>query len=254
MPSRPPRLLEAFFAVWIPPACREEVLGDLSEKYVSPAQYIVLAICTLPFVILSRARRVTEAPVLFMQALLIYGCYLAAGFYRDSAFLYSRYGLLRTALPLVPFLLALVYCDIYFGPAKSPARMAGRVAYAALASFLLMARFACGAESACLVRTLPDWMNLLGSAVALLLVTALRTLFRSSPDIGHAAGPAHWLKQTAAPVALSRNTFALSAVAAMIAVVAAIASSVLSVDLTPAIVPALIVFLLSAGTSRKRKD
>src|SRR5579862_7432622 len=80
MPPGPPKILEWFFGIWIPSACREEVLGDLCEKYSSRLQYIVLSIRTVPCVILSRARRVTEAPVLFMQALLVYGCYLVAAF------------------------------------------------------------------------------------------------------------------------------------------------------------------------------
>jgi len=254
MPPRPPRILEAFFALWIPPACREEVLGDFCERYSGPARYILLAIRTIPLVILSRLRRVTEAPVLFMQALLVYGCYLAAAFYRDSAFLYSPYGLLRTALPLVPFLLISVFFDVYSGPAKSPSRMAGRVAFAAVAAFLAMARFACGNNSVCLARTLPYWMDLLGSAAALLLVTAVLVLFRSNPDIARAAGPAHWLKQTPAPVALSRST--LSAFVTIV-LVAAGAICLLSAGVKPGVLGGLIAFFLILGPwgiNRKRKD
>jgi hypothetical protein len=162
MPPGPPKILEWFFGIWIPPACREEVLGDLYEKYSRPLQYVLLAIRTIPCVIFSRARRVTEAPVLFMQALLVYGCYLVAAFYRDSAFLSSPYGLLRAALPLAPFLLVTVLFDVYRPPARSALQLAGRVAFAILIAFLMMARFACGANSVCLARTLPDWMNLLG--------------------------------------------------------------------------------------------
>jgi len=249
----PPHLLEAFFAYWIPPACREEVLGDLAEEYFSPVQYIVLAVRTIPLVILSRARRVTEAPVLFMQALLVYAGYLAAGFYRDSALLHGPYGLLRAALPLVPFFLVMVACDVYFAPPKTASRMAGRVAVAALVSFLAMARFACGNNSGCLARTLPDWMNLLGSAAALLLVTALRVAFRSHPNLHQAAGPAHLLKQTAAPIALPRR--ALSALAIALGITAG-AVTLLSIGLRPGGVGILIalVLLLGFGLHRPKKD
>lgn len=253
MPPRPPRILEAFFGFWIPPACREEVLGDLCEKYVSPAQYILLAILTIPRVIVSRARRVTETPVLFMEALLIFGCYLAAGFYRDSAFLHGPYGLLRAALPLVPFLLVMIAFDVYSTPAKTALHLAGRIACAALVSFLAMARFPCGGNSACLARTLPDWMNLLGSASALLLVTALRVLFRSGPGIEQSAGPAHWLKQTPAPVALPRHVWRFSAVVALTGLIAAI----LGVDVTSRgfnVFFGIVVFVAAWWTAPKRRE
>ena len=35
---------EAIVAVFVPPACREEVLGDLHERYRSPGQYGVDAV------------------------------------------------------------------------------------------------------------------------------------------------------------------------------------------------------------------
>jgi hypothetical protein len=205
MAPGPPRLLEAFFAIWIPPVCRQEVLGDLCEKYSGPAQYVLLAIRTIPLVILSRARRVTEAPVVFMQALLIYGCYVAAAFYRDSAFLYGPDGLLRTALPLLPFLFVAVLFDVYGPPVKSALQLAARVSFAALIAFLMMAG------------TLPVWMNLLGASGSLLLVTAVRILFRSDPDMQQAAGPAHWLRQTPAPIALPRTTLGVVVTAAVVA-------------------------------------
>jgi hypothetical protein len=241
MPPGPPKILEWFFGIWIPPACREEVLGDLCEKYSSPLQYVCLAILAVPCVILSRARRVTEAPVLFMQALLVYGCYLVAAFYRDSAFLYGPYGLLRTALPLLPFLLVAVLFDVYSPPAKSALQLAGRVAFATLTAFLMMAR------------TLPDWMNLLGASAALLLVTAVRILFRSDPNLQQAAGPVHWLKQTTAPIAVSRGT--LSVVATILALTAA-AIIGLSIGLKPGAVGIVIVLLLlfGFGLHRPRKD
>lgn len=202
MPPGPPKTLELFFGICIPPACREEVLGDLCEKYSSLLEYIFLAIRTIPCVLFSRARRVTEAPVLFMQALLLYGCYVAAAFYRDSAFLYGPGGLLRAALPLAPFLLVTVLIDVYRAPARSAFQLAGRVAFAALIAFLTMARFA-----------LPYWMNLLGASASLVLVTGLRFLFRPHPNLGQAAGPAHWLKQTPAAVAVPVKTLTIAVAA-----------------------------------------
>lgn len=249
----PPKFLESFFAVLIPPSCREEVLGDLCEKYASPLQYTILAIRTIPCVILSRARRVTEGPVLFMQALLIYGCYLAAAFYRDRAFLYGPYGLLRTALPLLPFLLILVLRDVYYPYPKSVLRMIGSVSFAAVVTFLAMVRMACGHDSVCLARTLPDWMNLLGAASSLLLVSAVRILFRSHPNMQQAAGPAHWLKQTPAPIALPRNALSIVAIAAAIT---ACAILMVSGGAKPGVVGGLIAVLVIFGArfSGSRKE
>ncbi len=242
MPPGPPKILEWFFGIWIPPASREEVLGDLCEKYSSPLQYIFLAICTVPCVILSRARRVTEAPVLFMQALLVYGCYLGAAFFRDSAFLYGPYGLLRTALPLLPFLLVTVLFDVYRPPAKSAAGIAGRAGFACLAAFCF-----------CLAQRFPEWMNIFGASAALLLVTAVRILFRSDPDMQQAAGPAHWLKQTPAPIAVPRGTLSMFATILGITAAAIIG---LSIGLKPGAVGIVIVLLLlfGFGLHRPRKD
>lgn len=186
MPAGPSRLLERFFGILIPPACREEVLGDLCERYSSPAQYIFLAIRTIPCVVFSRACRVTEAPILFVQALLVYGCYVAAAFYRDSAFLYGPWGLLRAALPALPFLIVTVLFDVYGAPVRSSLQLAGRVALATLIAFLTMTRFGW-----------PYRMNLLGASASLVLVTGLRFLFRPHPSLGQAGGAADWLKQTA---------------------------------------------------------
>lgn len=253
MPSRPPRLLEAFAAFLLPPACREEVLGDLCEKYVSPLRYLFLAMRTVPCVILSRARRVTEAPVLFMEALLVYGCYLVAAWYRDSAFLYGPYGLLRTALPLLPFLLTMVLNDVYTARPNSLPRLIGGVSMAALVTFFAMFRLACGQNAVCLVRTLPDWMNLLGASASLLMVSAVRILFRPNPDMQQAAGPAHWLKQTPAPIALPRTTLGTLALIAGITVATVL---LMATGSKPGALGAVIAFCLLFGfrTSGSRKD
>jgi hypothetical protein len=47
----------------MPPASREHVLGDLSERFVSSKQYLLDALRTLPFVVLSRVRRTSNPPL-----------------------------------------------------------------------------------------------------------------------------------------------------------------------------------------------
>lgn len=154
---------------------------------------------------------------------------------------------------MVPFLLVIILFDVYHPPAKSALHLAGRVAFATLIAFLMMARFACGASSVCLARTLPDWMNLLGASAALLLVTAVRILFRSDPDMQQAAGPAHWLKQTPAPIALPRTVLGIVAVIATITIGAIF---LLSIGSKPGAVGAVIVFTLVFGFRAigRRKD
>ena len=55
--ARPPKVIERVVQLLMPPASREHVLGDLSERYLSPRQYLVDALRILPFVLVSRVRR-----------------------------------------------------------------------------------------------------------------------------------------------------------------------------------------------------
>ena len=48
MPSRPSKILEGIVSLFIPPACREEVLGDLHERYAGRVQYIFLSMRASP--------------------------------------------------------------------------------------------------------------------------------------------------------------------------------------------------------------
>jgi hypothetical protein len=163
--AHPPKFLEALVGLWIPAVCREEVLGDLQEKYEGPVQYLVLAISIVPFILYSRIRRTTDAAVLLMEALLMYAAYLTAAWYTDRAFLLSQWGLLRTALPVVGALLFLVLTDAYYPTEKSRWRVIGRVAIAVVFALLLTSR------------TLPGWMNLFGGGASLPLVSTVRILF-----------------------------------------------------------------------------
>jgi hypothetical protein len=72
MPARPPRAIQAIAAIFIPCACREEVLGDFEERCTSPMQYCRDAIVTVPLVILSRIRRTANPQLLLMHAFVLY--------------------------------------------------------------------------------------------------------------------------------------------------------------------------------------
>ena len=74
----PPKVIERVVQLLMPPASREHVLGDLSERYVSPRQYLVDALRTLPFVVVSRVRR-TSNPPLDTAVVVMFGFGLSSG-------------------------------------------------------------------------------------------------------------------------------------------------------------------------------
>jgi hypothetical protein len=63
---KPPPWLEFLISRVVPPACREHVLGDFSERYTSPRQYAADALRTLPFVIAGQIRRTSDSLGLLM--------------------------------------------------------------------------------------------------------------------------------------------------------------------------------------------
>jgi hypothetical protein len=68
METHPPKLIEAIVERLVPPACREHVLGDLSERYESPGQYMMDAVRTIPLVIASQVRRTSKIGVVVAEA------------------------------------------------------------------------------------------------------------------------------------------------------------------------------------------
>jgi hypothetical protein len=74
----PSKTAEAIAALLLPPACREEVLGDLHERYRSPGRYWLDVLSTAPMVVISRVRRTSDAQVLIAQACLLYVAFFAS--------------------------------------------------------------------------------------------------------------------------------------------------------------------------------
>jgi hypothetical protein len=236
MPSGPPKTLEAIVGFFLPPASREEVLGDLWERYTGPMQYVFLAMRVVPCVILSRIRRTADARVLLMEALLIYASYLASAWYTDKMLLMDQWGFFRLAVPAVLAVAFMMIEDAWaLVRERSPARLAVEVGMGSLFAFLLM------------VRRLPDTLNLVGACASLLLVSAVRILFRPQNDKPQAAtGPAVWDEPAVAP----RNTktvFALVAAAVLV---------VVPLALRPKNAPLFVVIALVfwVGFSRARKE
>ena len=98
--SGPTKTAETVVAFFVPPACREEVLGDLYERFRSPGQYCFDAIRTVPLVIASRVRRTADPQLLVTIALGTYASFLGAAFFWDRAFLHEQWGALPLAIPV----------------------------------------------------------------------------------------------------------------------------------------------------------
>ena len=71
----PPPALEKLVWHLLPPVVREEVAGDLWERFRSPLRYLADALATLPFVIASQARRQTSGPLLLLQGFTIFASF-----------------------------------------------------------------------------------------------------------------------------------------------------------------------------------
>jgi hypothetical protein len=239
LPSGPSKALEAIVGLFVPPACREEVMGDLHEKYRGTAQYILLVLQTVPCVIVSRIWRTTDARVLLMQTVLLYACYLAAAWYTNKAFLYGQYGLSRLAVPAVLAVAFMMIEDAWSAVReKSPWRLVGEVG---LGTFLAFQ---------CMEKSLPDALNLFGACASLVLVSTVRILFR--PQFSRhqiAAGPV----APDEPTALGDITKGL--LAALPVALAAIA--LVSLGFSPGMVGDLIfvvVFLIGMQFNKSRKE
>jgi len=193
MNAGPSKAIEAIVAVFVPPACREEVLGDLHERYSSPRQYVFDALSTVPLVILSRIRRTADPQVLLIQAFGVYLSFLGAAWFREAAILREPWGLLRLAIPAVMAMLGLILEDAYASPGlRSPLRLARGP--------LLGLGFALGSQAVFWAGepdlAVPRWIFFYGCAMSLLLSTAVRVLFAPVTDrLQGVNAPAHWLKQ-----------------------------------------------------------
>jgi hypothetical protein len=113
----PPKTLERIVGWLLPPASREEVLGDLWEQYSGPGQYIFNALCVVPCVIVSRICRTTDAQVLVIETSVLYGSYLASAWYRDPASLTQGPSLARLAIPTA-VVMSVILIERAWGPGR----------------------------------------------------------------------------------------------------------------------------------------
>ena len=166
--------LEAITALFLPPACREEVLGDLRERNTAPRPYALDAIRAVPLVIVSRIRRTTDPQLLLMHAFVLYLSFYVTCWFKDRGLLYEPWALARLAIPGAVTLLALVLEDAYARPGhRSPLRLVRGPLLGV--GWMLLSQAVLSTSHSPL--TLPWWILLYGGAFGLLLTSALRMLF-----------------------------------------------------------------------------
>jgi hypothetical protein len=200
--SRPPKSLESFFAPCIPPDCREEVLGDLCEKYANPRQYFFLCVRTIPLVIVSRIRRTTPSRLLVTEPLVIYGAFLLEAWNRDAFSRADPDAFLRLAAPAA---LTWVYLLLVDGFATVPLKSS--------------ALNAAGLFIMCLIMEIGGsvtWM--IGFFVSLAFVAVTRLLLESDPDPGPVWNLASPVGRAASHAAARLYHYKFPAVALYIAV------------------------------------
>lgn len=197
MPSGPSKLAEAIVAALIPPTCREEIAGDLHERFRSPAQYAADALMTVPLVIASRVRRTADPKSLLMQAFVSYLAFLGGMRLDGRAGPGDRWGLVRAAIPAAMVLLGLIMEDAYAHPGRRSSLhlVRGPLLGIAIALASQAILWVAGTGLA-----LPPWNVIYGCAVSLPLSSAIRLLFPPvTAGLLGANAPAVWLKQSGEP-------------------------------------------------------
>ena len=166
---------EAVAAILIPPACREEVLGDLHERNATAWRFTLDALRTVPLVIASRIRRMSEPGLLAMYAVGLFLSFFVAAWFDMRPLVYERWGFSRLAIPSVVELLALLLEDAYArpGPASAMRLLRGPMLAFAAAFFSQATLWAAGSTL-----TLPFAIVLRGGAAGLALTLTIRSVFQ----------------------------------------------------------------------------
>jgi len=197
MESGPSKVAEVIVGCLLPPACREETLGDMRERYRSGLGYFTEALQVVPFVIYSRICRTTDAVVALMEAASMYTAFLVVAKWIDPNLVLADSGLARLAIPPVVVLAVMCVADAYSAPGRHwPLKplFAPILAFAAAYAVQTMYR----------QWSLPAVVFSLGCATGLLLVSTLRLAFPPLTDRPQAAkAPGFWQKLEMAQISTS---------------------------------------------------
>lgn len=187
MESGPSRIVEDLVYWLLPPACREEILGDMRERNRSTAQYLAEATCTVPAVICSRIRRTTDAVLTLMLAVAMYTAFVMSARWHAPELLVREYGYAGLAIPPLIILVAIVLADAYSDPKK---RWPLKPLLGPILGLAITYAVELGHRWALPVSVLA-W----GSGLSVLLVSTLRLIFPPVTERPEAARiPAFWQK------------------------------------------------------------
>jgi len=194
--SRPPKVIEAIAALLIPPACREEILGDLAERCRGALQYSIEAVQTIPCVVFSRIRRTTDGVVLLMNGAALYTTFTVAAWVVDRPLLAAQSSYARLAIPPLIVLLTVIYADAYADPKK---RWPLKPLFAPILGIALAFAWRPTLGEWALPGAVMAW----GGVAGAVLVSTLRLIFPPVGDRPQTIGiPAHWQKLELVPFTL----------------------------------------------------
>lgn len=192
MPSAPPKAVEAIVAILLPPASREEVVGDLYERYQSPFHYCADALTTIPYVIFSRIRRTADPQFVLIQAFGLFLSFLGAAWFKDRAFLNLHGSLLRLAIPSGVALIGLILEEAYAHPGRRSALGPARGPLLGIGLALILEG---GLRFLHPDLAIPGWTVAYGCALALILTSSVRMLLPPPAwQLRGSSVPADWLK------------------------------------------------------------
>jgi hypothetical protein len=197
MESGPSKVAEIIAGWLVPPACREEILGDMRERYRSGLRYFLEAAHLIPCVIFSRICRTTDAVLALMEVASLYTAFVIVAKYFDPVLILGRSGFARLAIPPVIVLATMSLADAYSVPQR-------RWPLKPLVAPTLGFAVAYTEQSMYRQWSLPPSVFAWGSGTGLLLVSTLRLEFPSIADQPQAAhAPAFWQKLELVPLSLS---------------------------------------------------
>jgi hypothetical protein len=199
MESGPSKISEVIAGWLIPPACREEVLGDMRERHQGSAPYLLEAAYLIPCVIYSRICRTTDAVVALTEAVSMYTAFAMAAWWLDRAALMDQRGFVRLAIPPAIFLAATILADAYSNPKRrwQLKRLLLKPLFGPMLGFAL----SYAVQSMLGQWAIPASVLAWGSGISLLLISTLRLAFPPIADQPQAANaPAFWQKLEFAPL------------------------------------------------------
>ena len=118
MESGPSKVAETIVGYLLPPACREEILGDMRERHRSGLGYFVEALQVIPFVVYSRIGRTNDAVVAPMEVVSMYTAFVVVAKWVDPTLISADSGLARLAIPSAVVLAVMSLADAYSDPQR----------------------------------------------------------------------------------------------------------------------------------------